>query len=89
MPGYGLAFEASSDLLGFSAHHQYQSDFDEGEKKVHRNLADIVKRDLVSVNIDYAQMGVGGDTSWGAQPHKQYQIPAGDYEYRFVIRPLR
>ncbi len=87
--GYGLAFEASSDLLGFSAHHQYQSDFDEGEKKNHRNLADIVKRDLVSVNIDYAQMGVGGDNSWGAQPHPQYQIPAGDYEYSFVIRPLR
>ncbi len=87
--GYGLAFEAVSDLLGFSAHHQYNNDFDEGDEKRHRHRSDIEKRDLVNVNIDYAQMGVGGDNSWGHKPLEDYQIPPKDYAYRFLIRPVR
>ncbi len=87
--GYGLMFAATSDLLSFSAHHQYNGDFDEGEEKRHRHRSDIEKRDLVNVNIDYAQMGVGGDNSWGHKPLEQYQIPPKDYAYRFLIRPVR
>jgi hypothetical protein len=34
------------------------------------------------------QMGVGGDNSWGAKPHPQYLIPAGDYTFQFRMRPL-
>lgn len=87
--GYGLSFAAVDHLLGFNAHHQYNSDFDEGDEKVFRHMSDIERRDLVSVNIDYKQMGVGGDTSWGAQPHPQYQLPAQDYSYSFVVSPLK
>jgi beta-galactosidase len=38
--------------------------------------------------IDYKQMGVGGDDSWGARPHSQYQIPAGKYAYSFRMKPV-
>jgi beta-galactosidase len=35
-------------------------------------------------------MGVGGDNSWGAQPHPEYQIPATrDYEWTCQFEPLR
>jgi beta-galactosidase len=44
------------------------------------------KRPEVFVNLDLAQMGVGGDNSWGALPHEAYQLPARTYEYRFRLR---
>jgi beta-galactosidase len=44
------------------------------------------KRPEVYVNLDLAQMGVGGDNSWGALPHEAYQLPARTYEYRFRLR---
>lgn len=44
------------------------------------------KRDAQTLNIDYRQMGVGGDNSWGAQQHPQYRLPAGSYGYRFLLR---
>jgi len=37
------------------------------------------------VNIDYLQMGVGGDNSWGHPVMKKYQIKPGKYKYRFYI----
>ena len=51
---------------------------------------DLVKRDLVTLNLDYKQMGVGGDTSWGdrARPHPEYTLPVKEYSYSFRLRPL-
>mgnify|MGYP000940888267 CR=1 FL=1 len=44
--------------------------------------------DLIWWNIDYKQMGVGGDNSWGAKTHSEYMLPYGDYEYGFTLRPF-
>jgi beta-galactosidase len=49
---------------------------------------EIPKRDFITVNIDYKQMGVGGDDSWGARTHPEYTLPAQEYSYRFMIQPL-
>ena len=46
------------------------------------------KRPEVYINLDLAQMGVGGDDSWGALPHEQYRLPARPYAYRFRLRPF-
>ena len=45
-------------------------------------------RDLVVLNVDLEQMGVGGDTSWGAKTHPEYTLPARPYSYRFRLRPI-
>jgi len=45
-------------------------------------------RDLVVLNVDFKQMGVGGDTSWGAKTHPEYTLPAQPYRYRFRLRPF-
>ncbi len=87
--GQGIEFSADSELIGFSASHQLNSDYDEGDTKVQRHTYDVPARKLVNVNIDYKQMGVGGDNSWGAKVHPEYTIPAGDYRYGFVIAPIR
>lgn len=79
----------SPNYFGFSAHHQYNSDFDAGAKKMQRHTTDIVKRDFVNINIDAVQMGVGGDNSWGAMPHKEYQIEAKSMSYAYTIQPIK
>jgi len=85
--GRGILVVAPA-LFSFSAHHQYNSDFDAGKEKQQRHTIDIKKRDLVNVNIDAEQMGVGGDTSWSAQPLAQYQIEAKPMTYSYIIKPL-
>ena len=77
------------ELLSFSAHHQYNSDFDAGKAKKQRHTIDIVKRDLISINIDYSQMGVGGDTSWWTKPLECYQIKAKNQMFTYRILPIR
>ncbi|MEO8773604.1 MAG: glycoside hydrolase family 2 TIM barrel-domain containing protein [Gelidibacter sp.] len=50
--------------------------------------ADIKFGETITWNIDYLQMGVGGDTSWGRLVHPEYTIPANKaYEYSFEIKP--
>ena len=55
------------------------------EKAMHIN--ELPRRDFVTVNLDYKQMGVGGDDSWGARTHPEYLLPAKAYTYRFRLRP--
>ena len=50
--------------------------------------ADIKIGNTIQWNIDFLQMGVGGDTSWGRLVHKEYTIPANKtYRYSFTITP--
>jgi beta-galactosidase len=87
--GYGIEIEKGSNYFSFSAHHQYNSDFDEGVKKQQRHTIDVPIRDLVSINIDYKQMGVGGDDSWQAQPHDAYKIFPNNLNYSYSIKPAK
>lgn len=54
----------------------------------HRHPSEIVMADDITVNLDYRQMGVGGDDSWGALQHVEYRLPATHYDYRFRLEPL-
>ncbi|MFK7811768.1 MAG: glycoside hydrolase family 2 TIM barrel-domain containing protein [Maribacter sp.] len=51
--------------------------------------ADIKIGETVQWNIDYLQMGVGGDNSWRAHVHEQYTIEPQRYEYSFMIQPIK
>ena len=86
--GYGLRFDGEP-LISFSAHHNLISDFDAGFKKQQRHTTDIKARKLVSLNIDYKQMGIGGDNSWGARTWDKYQLKPKNYSYSFIIIPIK
>lgn len=45
----------------------------------------IMKQDMVWLNVDHLQMGVGGDNTWGAQVHSEYTITPHEWEYGFTI----
>jgi beta-galactosidase len=53
-----------------------------------KHSAEIQMSKEITVNLDYLQMGVGGDDSWGAQPHAEYRLPAKPYAYRFRLEPV-
>ena len=41
-----------------------------------------------TVHLDYGQMGLAGEDSWGAQPWPEYQLmPGREYSYGFVLEP--
>lgn len=53
-----------------------------------RHGGSIEKKDIVWLNIDHLQMGVGGDNTWGAQVHPEYTITPRQWEYSFTLQPL-
>ena len=63
---------------------QYRKD----AKTANTHTVDIKPRDMVNLNIDMGQMGVGGDNSWGALIHTKYRLLDKKYEYSFRIRPI-
>ena len=96
--GNGLLFKGMP-LIAVSAHHNIMEDFESPErtdgrhergiKPVNRHTIDVVPRDLTSVNIDYKQMGVGGDNSWGARTHEEYRLTEKAYSYGYQIIPVK
>jgi beta-galactosidase len=93
----------SDEVLGFSVHHNRMSDFvppvkiaitsEDGpgarnnDERVNVHVNDVVPRDIVSLNIDYGQMGVGGDDSWGKRTLHKYSLNDTDYSYAFTLVP--
>jgi beta-galactosidase len=89
--GFGLK-ATGMPLLNFSAWPFRASELQHEKTPVnlgHKHSAEIVPSDDITVNLDYRQMGVAGDDSWGAPVHKEFTLPAADYEYRFRLEPLR
>jgi hypothetical protein len=84
--GHGLLIDGMP-LFSGSALHNSIEDYDQGSKHNNRHTTDIKPQDKVFVAVDLGQMGVGGDNSWGALPHPQYLLPAGDYSFRFRLKP--
>jgi len=84
-------------FFSFSAHHNLLEDFESTvntagfnhkPQEVNRHTIDVKPRDLVSLNLDYRQMGVGGDNSWGARTHPEYTLTDKSYSYSFLLRPI-
>ena len=96
--GMGLLFKGEP-LIAVSAHHYIMEDFESpersdgrhviGTKPINRHTIDVIPRDLTSVNIDYKQMGVGGDNSWGAKTHPEYRLTDKAYSYSFTLVPVK
>jgi beta-galactosidase len=54
-----------------------------------RHLYEVPRKDAIYWNIDWKQMGLGGDNSWGARPHSEFIIPGGQKcAYMFYLCPV-
>ena len=86
--GVGIRVEGLQPL-NISAMPYRSEDLDPGlgmKKQMH--YSDIEPRREVVLHIDLAQRGLGGDTSWGAQPRDQYRLTADEYSYGYIISPI-
>ncbi|MCL1632950.1 NPCBM/NEW2 domain-containing protein, partial [Sporolactobacillus sp. CPB3-1] len=54
-----------------------------------RHPYELTKQNAVILDVDYRQMGLGGDDSWGARTHAQYTLPANkNYAYSYRLHPI-
>ena len=55
-----------------------------------KHTIDIKEQDLVQLNIDLEQRGLGGDDSWYAKPQEKYQIKGqAKHVYGFYLVPFK
>ena len=67
-------------LLNISAHHYSMENLD---KAMHK--PDLTDAKYTTLNIDLAQMGVGGDVSWRPSVHAEYLLDEKEYQYSYII----
>jgi len=75
-------------VFSFNAQFYAKKQYCNKAKPCQKHSVDLVKEDRIYLNIDHKQMGVGGDNSWGAQPHEEYRVLPHAYYYDFIIRPV-
>ena len=81
----GVGLMASGDeLIEFSA-----LNYTEEELSSKGHSYELVESDDIEVNLNYKQMGLGGDDSWGARPHEEFQLKSNkNYTYRMRLRAI-
>ena len=84
--GAGLLI-VGQPLLGFSALPYWPEDLTL-ESRGAKHPPDVFRRDFTCLTLDMAQMGVGGDDSWGAPVHPEYTLRAKAFRYSFRLRPV-
>ncbi|MCD8103382.1 MAG: DUF4981 domain-containing protein [Alistipes sp.] len=78
----GEPFSASA--LGYTI-----ESLDDGPAKRQSHWPEAVPAGYTELCIDKVQMGLGCVNSWGALPLEQYMLPYGDYEFTFIMTPVR
>ena len=89
--GKGLEFYSNAPMEA-SALNYLTSDLDDGpvkDKKIDRHSGDLIERPLTQVHIQQRQTGLGCVNSWGAWPRAEYLMPYQDYDFTFVIKPVK
>ncbi|MCX8159688.1 MAG: DUF4981 domain-containing protein [Candidatus Saccharicenans sp.] len=85
--GLGLKF-SGYPVFEFTAIPYTPEDLTQS-RRGEKHFVDVPRRSHLYVTIDQAQMGVGGDDSWGAKPHPQYLIKPRAYSWSFSLQPVR
>jgi len=83
--GRGILIEGLQPL-SFSALDVYTEDLDPGLTKKQQHTVDILHQDVVVLQVDLKQRGVGGDDSWGREPHEPYRLLDKQYSYGYTLR---
>jgi len=84
--GSGISFKGIGSKFNFCSLPFAPENFNLNNKLQHSY--DVIPADQVFLNIDFGQMGVGGDDSWGAHTHEKYKLPYQNYKFSFCIEPI-
>ena len=86
--GTGLCF-TSDDVYSISALNYTVESLDDGPERHQRHFPELQQSDFVTVCIDKRQLGLGCVNSWSALPREEYRVPFQDYEFNFLIKPVK
>ncbi len=86
--GSGLEFVSDAPFSASALNYTIES-LDEGPVKIQRHSQEVKPVDFTNLCIDKVQMGLGCVNSWGALPLPEYRIPYGDYEFSFIMKPVK
>ncbi|WP_221394675.1 glycoside hydrolase family 2 TIM barrel-domain containing protein [Dyadobacter sp. NIV53] len=81
--GTGL-LAISDSLFNINVHDYSDTQLNEAKEKG----AVLARGNNTTVNIDLAQMGLGGDDSWSQRVHEKYLLPAKIYNYSFRLKAI-
>ncbi len=86
--GSGLKFVADAPFSASALNYTIDS-LDDGDDKKQSHSPEVKQADFTNICIDKVQMGLGCVNSWGALPLEKYQVPYGDYEFTFIMTPVK
>jgi len=78
----GLLIKAKS-RLNVGVHHYSVENLTEA-----KHTHEVKRSDQITWNIDFQQMGLGGDDSWNPRTHDEYLLNPGKYNYSFIMSPV-
>ena len=84
----GLQIVAEAPFSASALHYTIES-LDEGPVKKQGHSPEVAKANLTNLCIDKVQMGLGCEDSWGRITRPEYQIPYADYEFTFILTPVK
>ena len=86
--GNGIEIIAAAPFSASALHYTIES-LDEGWSKQQGHSPEVEEADLTNLCIDKVQAGLGCENSWGRIARPEYQLPYGDYEFTFILKPVR
>lgn len=86
--GNGIEVVAAAPFSASALHYTIES-LDEGWSKQQGHSQEVEEADLTNLCIDKVQAGLGCVNSWGAIARPEYQVPYGNYEFTFILTPVR
>ena len=86
--GHGFQFVSDAGLSMSALFYSIES-LDDGASKKQSHPADLTKTDYINLCIDKVQAGLGCINSWRDIARPEYQLPYKNYEYSFMIKPIK
>jgi len=86
--GSGVQVVAEAPFSASALHYTIES-LDEGWSKRQWHSSEVEEADLTNLCIDKVQAGLGCEDSWGRITRPEYQLPYGDYEFTFILKPVQ
>ena len=86
--GNGLQFVGDAPFSASALNYSIES-LDDGVQKDQRHSPEVAKAPFTNLCIDKVQMGLGCVNSWGTLPLEKYRVPYLDYEFSFILTPVR
>ena len=85
--GHGIQVVAAEPFSASALHYTIES-LDEGTHKQQGHSPEVEEADLTNFCFDLIQAGLGCEDSWGRIARPEYQVPYGDYEFTFILKPI-